>query len=156
MTNKVRNLLCSIIMLVLGVVMFVLALDIPHKIPSDVGSGYVPKFVALCIIVVAVVQLILTLTRKSPDDKKKEKLFDDAKGGIATIVLMVVYMLIFQPVGFICSSAIYLFTQIMLLSDNTNRKPLLFAVIAILLPVAVDALFVFVIKMPLPKGIIGF
>ena len=156
MTNKVRNLLCSIIMLVFGVVMFVLALDIPHKLPSDVGSGYVPKVVALCIIVVAVVQLILTLTRKSPDDKKKEKLFDDAKGGIATIVLMVVYMLIFQPVGFICSSAIYLFTQIMLLSDNTNRKPLLFAVIAILLPVAVDALFVFVIKMPLPKGIIGF
>lgn len=156
MTNKVRNLLCSIIMLVFGVVMFVLALDIPHKIPSDVGSGYVPKFVALCIIVVAVVQLILTLTRKSPDDKKKEKLFNDAKGGIATIILMVVYMLIFQPVGFICSSAIYLFTQIMLLSDNTNRKPLLFAAISILLPVAVDALFVFVIKMPLPKGIIGF
>lgn len=156
MTNKVRDLLCSIIMLVFGVVMFVLALDIPHKIPTDVGSGYVPKFVAICIIVVAVVQLVLTLTRKSAADKKKEKLFEDAKGGIATIVLMVVYMLIFQPVGFICSSAIYLFTQIMLLSDNTNRKPLLFAAIAILLPVAVDALFVFVIKMPLPKGIIGF
>lgn len=156
MKNKTRDLLCSVIMLAFGIVMFVLSLNIPHKIPTDVGSGYVPKFVAICIMAVAAVQLILTLTRRSADDNKKEKLFDDAKGGIATIVLMTVYMLIFKPVGFICSSAIYLFAQIMLLSDNTNRKPLLFAAIAILLPIAVDALFVFVIKMPLPKGIIGF
>jgi len=156
MTNKLRDLTCSIIMLIFGAGMFVLALGIPHKIASDVGSGYVPKFVAICIIITALVQLVTTLTRKSPADNKKEKFFDDAKGGIGTIVLMMVYMLIFQPVGFICSSAIYLFAQIMLLSDNTNRKPILFAVIALLLPITVDALFVFVIKMPLPKGIIGF
>jgi putative tricarboxylic transport membrane protein len=49
-----------------------------------------------------------------------------------------------------------LFAQITLLSDNTNRNPILFAAISILLPIAIDALFVFVIKMPLPKGIIGF
>lgn len=156
MTNKVRNLTCSIIMLAFGIGMFVLALGIPHKIPTDVGSGYVPKFVAICIIVTAAAQLILTLVKKSPSDNKKEKVFDDKLGGLLTIVLMMGYMLIFQPVGFICSSAIYLFAQIMLLSDNTNRKPILFAAIALLLPIAVDALFVFVIKMPLPKGIIGF
>ncbi|MCD8121998.1 MAG: tripartite tricarboxylate transporter TctB family protein [Clostridiales bacterium] len=156
MTNKVRDLVCGAIMLAFGIGMFVLAMGIPHKIESDVGSGYVPKFIAGCIIVVAVVQLVLTFVRKSPSDQVKEKVFDDAAGGILTIVLMAAYMMIFQPVGFICSSAIYLFAQIMLLSDKTNRNPLLFAAVAILLPVAVDALFVFVIKMPLPKGIIGF
>ena len=41
-------------------------------------------------------------------------------------------------------------------ANNENRNLPLFAAISILLPVAVDALFVFVIKMPLPKGIIGF
>ncbi|MGW8115407.1 tripartite tricarboxylate transporter TctB family protein [Caproicibacterium sp. NSD3] len=156
MTNKVRDLVCSIIILVFGAGMFLIALGIPHKTSTDVGSGYVPEFVAICIIVTGVVQLILTLTRKSAGDRVKEKLFDDVKGGFGTIALMIVYMLIFQPVGFICSSAIYLFTQIMLLSDNTNRKPVLFAIIAILVPVAIYALFVYVIKMPLPKGIIGF
>lgn len=156
MTNKVRNLTCSIIMLIFGIGMFIIALDIPHKIATDVGSAYVPKFVAICIIVTALVQFIITLVKKSPTDNKKEKMFDDAKGGIATILLMLVYMLIFQPVGFIFSSVIYLFAQIMLLSDNTNRKPLLFAAVSIILPIAIDALFVFVIKMPLPKGIFGF
>lgn len=156
MTHKVRDLLCSVIMLVFGIVMFVVALDIPHKIESDVGSGFVPKFIAICIIVVAVVQGILTLLDKSPSSKAKDHLFDDAKGGIVTIVLMAAYMAIFEPVGFVFSSIIYLFLQILWLSDNTNRKPVLFAIISVVLPLAVSALFAFVIKMPLPKGIWGF
>jgi putative tricarboxylic transport membrane protein len=65
-------------------------------------------------------------------------------------------MLAIQPVGFIISSIVYLFVQMMLLSDNTNRKPVLFAIIAVVLPVAVEALFVYAIKMPLPVGILGF
>ena len=51
---------------------------------------------------------------------------------------------------------LYLFLQILWLSDDTNRKPVLFAIIAVVLPVAVSALFAFVIKMPLPRGIFGF
>jgi len=69
---------------------------------------------------------------------------------------MLVYMLALEPVGFIISSTVYLFVQMMLLSDKTNRKPVLFAIIAVLLPAAVDALFVYAIKMPLPVGILGF
>lgn len=156
MTNKVRDLLCSVIMLAFGVFMFVNAMSIPHKIPSDVGSGYVPKFIAICIVVVAAAKLILTLTKKDPKANQKIVTENDNFGGFATIGLMVAYMLIFQPVGFVCSSIIYLFAQIMLLSNKENRNPLLFAIISIALPVAIDALFVFVIKMPLPKGIIGF
>lgn len=156
MTHKVRDLLCSVIMLIFSAVMFIVALDIPHKIESDVGSGFVPKFIAVCIMVVAVVQGVLTLLDKSPSTKAKDKLFEDAKGGVVTILLMAAYMAIFEPVGFIFSSIIYLFLQILWLSDDTNRKPVLFAIISVALPLAVSALFAFVIKMPLPKGIWGF
>ena len=72
MTNKVRSLLCSVIMLAFGVFMFVNALSIPHKIASDVGSGYVPKFIAVCIVVVAAAKLILTLVKKIPTQTKKK------------------------------------------------------------------------------------
>lgn len=156
MTNKVRDLLCSVIMIAFGVFMFVEALGIPHKIKSDVGSGYVPKFLAICIVVVGIAKLVITLTRKDPNDNKKPVNDNDTIGGLVTIALMVVYMLIFQPVGFVCSSAMYLFAQIMWFSNKQNRNPILFAAIAVLIPLAIDALFVFVIKMPLPKGVFGF
>ncbi len=156
MTNKVRDIICSVIMLAFGAMMVVLAQDIPHKVAKDVGSAYVPTFIGICILIVAAAKLILTLVNKKPAASQKIKFTQDALGGFGTIALMVVYMLIFEPVGFIVSSALYLFVQMILLSDNKNRNPILFAIIAVALPVAVDALFVFAIKMPLPVGILGF
>lgn len=65
-------------------------------------------------------------------------------------------MLAFNSVGFILSTVCYLFAQMLLLSDNTSRKPILFAVLSIVVPVAVYALFVYAISMPLPVGVFGF
>ena len=58
--------------------------------------------------VVSVAKLIITLTRKVPTDNIKPKSDDDLIGGIGTIVLMLLYMAMFQPVGFVLSSAVYL------------------------------------------------
>ena len=69
---------------------------------------------------------------------------------------MLAYMFAFQPVGFIISSAIYLFLQMLILSNKENCKPILFLIISVALPVAVDALFVYAIHMPLPVGLFGF
>lgn len=156
MTNKQRDILGSVLFLLFGAGMFYLSFDIKHRIPSDVGSAYVPKFIAICILVVAGAKLILALMDKSGSGKKKEGIEFDKLGGIGTIILMFAYMLLLEPVGFILSSIAYLFLQILLLSNKDNRKPVLFAIIAVVLPIAVSALFYFVIKMPLPKGIIGF
>lgn len=156
MTNKQRDILCSALFLVFGAGMLYLSFGIKHRIASDVGSGYVPKFIAICIIITAGAKLILSLRDKSPSGQKKEGADNDWVGGVGTVLLMFAYMLAFQPVGFIISSAAYLFLQILLMSNKDNRKPVLFAVISVVLPIAVYALFNYVIKMPLPKGIFGF
>ena len=143
MTNKKRNLITSVIFLV-------------HKIPSDVGSGYVPAFISICLLVVSGAKLILTLLDKDPADDVVKASGWSMKVGIVTMAIMLVYMLAFEPVGFILSSIVFLFALMNWFANNENRKPILFAIIAIVLPIAIDALFVFVIKMPLPKGLIGF
>jgi len=136
--------------------MLVQALGVKHKIESDVGSGYVPAFIAICLIIVSVAKLILTVTGKSPADEVKEKKDSDWLGGVVTIAMMALYMFCFEPIGFVLSSAVYLFAQITWFSNSENRKPILFAIISIMLPIAIDALFVYAIKMPLPKGVFGF
>ena len=156
MSNKQRNLLTSVIFLIFGAFMLMQSLAVPHKIPSDVGSGYVPAFIAICLLVVAGAKLIITLMNRDPADNAAKKSEWSTKGGIVTMVIMLAYMVAFEPVGFILSSIVFLFALMNWFANNENRKPVLFAIISILLPIAVDALFVFVIKMPLPKGIIGF
>ena len=156
MTNKQRNLLTSVLFLVFGVFMFIQSQSVKHKIASDVGSGYVPAFIAGCLIVVSVSKLIITLTRKDPADNVVKKSDSSTKGGIVTILIMLAYMLVFEPVGFIVSSILFLFALMNWFANNENRNIPLFGVISVVFPVAVSALFTFVIKMPLPKGIIGF
>lgn len=155
MTNKQRDFICSAVFLIFGAGMLYSSFGIKHRISSDVGSAYVPKFIAVCILVAAGVKLILTVMDKSASASKKEGADFDLFGGVGTIVLMLCYMLALKPVGFILSSCVYLFLQIMLMSSKENRKPVLFAAISIVLPVAVYLLFNYVIKMPLPKGIFG-
>lgn len=130
--------------------------DVKRVIRSDVGSAFVPTLIGWCIVVTGASKLLYSVFTGLKSENKKIVFDQDFFGGIGTIVLMVLYMLAFQPVGFVVASAVYLFLQMLLLSDNTNRKVVLFAIVSVLLPLAVDALFVFVIKMPLPVGIFGF
>lgn len=156
MTNKQSDIICSVIFLIFGGAMLYFSLGIKKMIETDVGSGYVPAFIAICILVTAAAKLILTVLNKKPSAYQKVKFDNDLIGGVGTIALMAFYVLAMEPVGFLLSSMVYLFAQILLMSNKTNRKPILFAIISIALPLAVDILFVFVIKMPLPKGILGF
>lgn len=156
MNNKQKDILCSVIFLIFGGAMLFFSLQIKSVIENDVGSGYVPAFVAICILISAGAKLILTLRDKSATALRKTKSDNDIKGGIGTIVLIAIYVTVFESVGFLLSSMVYLFAQICLMSSKENRRPILFAIISVLLPVGVDLLFKYVIKMPLPLGILEF
>ena len=156
MTNKTRDILCAIIVIAFGAAMIYFVKDVRRVIRTDVGSAFVPTLIGWCIVVTGAAKLLYSVLTSLKSEKEKIVFDQDFFGGIGTIVLMVLYMIAFQPVGFVVASAVYLFLQMLLLSDNTNRRVLLFAVIAVVLPLAVDALFVYVIKMPLPVGVFGF
>ena len=131
------------------------SLSIRHIIPTDVGSGYVPIFLSVCILAAAGAKLVLTLLDRKPA-KAAAKSDSDLAGGLGTVGLMLLYVIAFEPVGFLLSSMAYLFAQILLMSSKGNRKPVLFAVISVTLPLGIALLFAYVIKMPLPVGILGF
>lgn len=154
MTNKQRDILCSVLFLVFGAFVFVQALPIKPVMGKDIGSGFMPKIIGASIIVIAVVKLVLTLISKASDAKASTD--DDLKGGLWTIAALLAYVLLFDRLGFILSTALYLFVQILVLSNEQNRNLKLFAAISVVTPVAIYALFVYVIKMPLPAGLLNF
>ncbi len=154
MTNKQRDILCSVLFLVFGVFVFMQALPIKPIMGKDLGSGFMPQIIGVSIAVIAAVKLILTLISKAPAAKSSTD--DDFKGGLWTIAALSAYVLLFDRLGFILSTALYLFVQILILSNEQNRNLKLFAAISVITPIAVYALFVYVIKMPLPAGLLSF
>ncbi len=154
MTTKNKDLLVSILFIAFGVFVFVESLGIKHMMKNDVGSAFFPKVVAVGIIAVALIKLVFTLSGKSDGAIKKSG--SDMKGGWMTILLLAAYVLLFSSVGFILTTAAYLFLQMLILCPEEKRKLPLLGTISVVTPLFVYILFVHVISMPLPKGLFGF
>lgn len=153
MTNRQRDIIAAVIFLAFGIFMFGNSLGINPIIPNEVGSGYVPKFLSIVISVLSVVLLVLTLLKKKlgPTEKTDE----DIKGGIFTVMALAAYVVLFQVLGFLVSTALYLFIQITLLSNEKNREFLVFGIISIVVPLVIYGLFKALFHMPFPTGILG-
>ncbi len=70
-------------------------------------------------------------------------------------MLIGLYVIVFEKLGFLVSSAAYLFFQMMQLARKKDRKPLLFVVIALLFSAIVYFVFTRFLFLMLPRGIIN-
>lgn len=124
MNDKTKNLICSGVFFLFGAFLYFESLSIKVLMTKDLGSGFFPKVIAVSIMVMAIVELIITLTNKRI--VKDEKTDRDIKGGLLTIMCMAAYIALYDSLGFLLSTALYLFFQILILSTEKNRRiPLL-------------------------------
>lgn len=154
MSNKNKNLIISALFLAFGAFLFIQSLGIKHMMKNDVGSAFFPKVVGVAIIGVALIRLIMALREKSESAAKKSS--SDMQGGWLTIILVGLYVVAFQPVGFLVSTAVYLFLQILVLTPKEKRKMPVILAISVIAPLFIWVLFNYVISSPLPKGIFYF
>lgn len=154
MTEKKKSLLVSVIFFVFGIFLYVQSLGIKHMMKNDVGSAFFPKVIAITIMVVAVIRLVLTLRSKESTQVKKSN--SDMVGGWLTILLIGLYVLTFNAAGFLISTAVYLFLQILVLIPADKRRIPVITTISVVAPLLIYALFVYAINIPLPKGIFYF
>ena len=60
MKNKTRDIICSLLFLALGIFMFSQALKITSIMGKDLGSGFMPKVIAVALVLISLLKLILT------------------------------------------------------------------------------------------------
>jgi putative tricarboxylic transport membrane protein len=154
MDKKMRSFIISGMFILFGAFIYYQSLDIVKLMSNDAGSGFFPKFIAISITAIALLKIFFTF--KDNKSENTQELKGDMAGGWLTIVLLAAYVFVYARVGFIISTAVYLFLQMLILAPNENRNIALFGIISASTPVIIYTLFVYLIKMPLPKGILGF
>lgn len=154
MTKKVKEILISVVFMLVGIFIYLQAMNIKPLMKNELGSGYFPKVVAGTMIVLSILNLFLNLKKTHIEDENNTK--SDLFGGLSTIALIGIYSLLYQKVGFLIGTSIYLFLQILILAPKEKRNIMLFAIISVVFSVFVYYLFTRIINMPLPKGIFGF
>ena len=71
-----------------------------------------------------------------------------------TFAVIIGYMVLLQPAGFILSTVIYLFAQMMVLAPADKRNPVLFIIVSVAFTAFVFVAFRIGLQQLLPRGII--
>ena len=137
-----------------------------HKLSSLVNAAFMPRLVGMAMAVCALIVMVEGIfhlkkaKQAPPSDVPQEPEIpgvnkDEPKPLIATILLMIGYALLFEPLGFILSSALYAFGQIMVLTlpeNRTKKQWVLAAAVAVIVSVLVYVAFRCGLDMLLPVG----
>lgn len=154
MSEKTKNIVCSVIFFLLGAFLYTESMGIKVLMSKDLGSGFFPKVVAVGLMAFSALEFVVTfLNKKFVEDEKTDR---DVKGGILTILCMAAYAALYDFLGFLLASALYLFFQILILSNEKNRKIPFFAVLSVVCSAVIYGIFVYGIDVPLPTGYLSF
>ena len=153
MSEKTKGIITSILFLAFSIVMIVFARQYKPMMKNDLGSGFFPMVVGIAMAALSVLRLILAIREKKGEVKKSG---DDLMGGLATIILIGGYCIAFNPIGFIISTMVYLFLQILVLTPKEKRSWPITIAISVIAPIVFYVLFVYAINTPLPKGLLSF
>lgn len=154
-TQKMQDQIFGIIVLALAAFYTVCTLLIPVKEGADIiNARTMPLILAVLMWVLGICQLVMS--RKS-DTKPLEKSQRDMKTVLKTAILIVVYIALFEPVGFLITTALYLFLQFIILTP-ADKKPnfVLYGIIAVAVSLFVYSIFRYSLDIILPQGLITF
>ncbi len=155
--KKYGDLATGIVFLVIAVVFYVLAGQLPPSLLGGVGSDFVPKILAVGTGILSVLQIISGV-KTMKKDFSGEAADEDRPEYIrvlATVAAFGIYVTVMEKVGFLISSIVYLFAQMVILAPREKRNFLLLAVIAVVFNIVVYFIFRNALNVMLPKGILG-
>lgn len=157
------DLLSALLAIVFGGFVYVMSGSIVVKAKGgDIGSQFLPRLIAGLMILLGVLLLIGTLRKikasagaQAQEETGEDKSFVPA---LLSFVNLIVYVLIFKPVGFLVSTVIYLTVQMIIMSPDRKpgvRKLGLWVALAVIVAVAIYFIFTKGFSLPLPSGILG-
>jgi len=156
-----KDIITAVVLMIFGGGMALYSLEYRNSstFETDVGSNFVPMVCSLSIALLALVILVSALRNKDEAYNRNVKVETASKVDFmrcaASIVLLLLYVACFRPVGFLISSIVYLFVQITIFTTRENRRWLPIIIVSVGLPVCCYLLFVHVLNYMLPAGILG-
>ncbi|MFV0283452.1 MAG: tripartite tricarboxylate transporter TctB family protein [Castellaniella sp.] len=158
---KKRELVVGFIMLASGLGYMLLSSQIEH-IQNQYGfvdASFIPYVLSTLMILLGILQLLAVRkldTREAIESAESAETRTDYLTVFKTIGLIVAYIALLEPVGFLLMTIAYLVIQFIVLTPS-DKKPGIpgYVLIAVLTTVVIYALFRYAFDMVLPVGVLG-
>ena len=156
MFRKCRDLIMGAVMLALSAFYLIFTQQIktrPKLTPPYAGARVIPNLLGIILAVLSVI-LIVQGWRKLKAPQEAEEKGADVLAVAETFAVIIGYTVLLQPAGFILSTVIYLFAQMMVLAPADKRNPVLFIIVSVTFTAFVFVAFRIGLQQLLPRGII--
>lgn len=159
--KKYGDIVVSIFFMVLSAVIILMALQLPKSQVMDIGPDFMPIVISAVSFILAAILLVQSLhrfKRNSAELEGKAPEQCDYKRVLLSIILVLIYVCVMKPVGFIVSTLAYLVCQMYVLAPDENRTKkdiILLAVISVIFTLVVYFLFRYGFKILMPAGILA-
>ena len=153
-----QNVSSSIVYICVSLFLFIGSFWIPATTSDILGSRFFPRLTAVLMMILALQLLISSVIKmkklpKEETEEKKEKL---SKPFLLTALILFLYYVLIQIVGFIITSILYLIAQsVILMPDEDVRDPKKMTVpviVSVVLPIVLYFIFLKGFQIQLPTG----
>ena len=157
--KKYGDMIVGGFFMILSAGMMIMAKMLPKSTIMDIGPDFMPMCIGLVTFVLAAALAFLNLKNlkmRTAEAEKMEKEELDYKRMLTSFMLILVYVYLLQPVGFIVTTILYLPLQMYVLAPDekkTKKDIIQLAVISVIFTFVVFFLFRYGFKIILPAGI---
>lgn len=157
--KKYGDIIVGVFFMVLSAILMVMAQMLPKSKVMEIGPDFMPMVIGGLTFALAAILTFLSVKnfKMHAAEIDPSKLPEcDYKRVLLSVILVLVYVFILQPVGFIVTTLVFLPLQMLVLSpeDKRGKKDIiLLLVIDVIFTLAVFFLFRYGFKIVLPAGI---
>ncbi len=157
--KKYGDIVVGVFFMVLSAALIVMAKMLPKSKVMEIGPDFMPLVIGAITFILAAILTFLSIKNFKMHEKELEKaeIPDcDYKRVLLSVILVLIYVFILQPVGFILSTMAYLLLQMLVLSPDDERdlKHIVrLLIIDVIFTLVVFFLFRYGFKIVLPAGI---
>ena len=143
----------GLLIFIVAAVYLYLSFQLPNYEYAPVDADVIPKGLGILLLVLSVF-LFFSRVVETDAEKAKRNIPKKELGVIAAVFAMIfVYILLFETVGFIITTTLFIFFCSWFLGYRAWKTNIL---VSLLFPIVMYAIFVFALGIVLPRGILPF
>lgn len=157
--KKYKEIISGSIIFLVAAVYFGIALTIPEFNDGFISSDFMPKLYGILLMVLCAGQIfqgVKNLKNQAAEDSGAEKKgFEIVPEVILTFIMLIVYVALLNPLGFMFATILFLLGMVTLFTPKEKRNPIKIVLISVIFSVVVYLIFAKGFGLILPEGFIG-
>lgn len=143
----------GLLLFIIAAVYLYLSFQLPNYEYAPIDADVIPKGLGILLLVLSVF-LFFSHVVETDAEKAKRNIPKKELGVIAAVFAMIfVYILLFEAIGFIITTTLFIFFCSWFLGYRAWKTNIL---VSLLFPIVMYAIFVFALGIVLPRGILPF